>query len=185
MFAPGSFESISKMMEVSYNAHFNQKRKWSGEPYFCHPLRVRHIVESVIENLDKHTGIIEACLGHDLEEDTLVTSEQLSELFDPRIVKLVEELTFPSSRMPIESPRKDKLKVDFEHLAKVSDCAKMIKMADRFDNIKDIERTGHKYATKYLGEARTIHEICGHAHKGLAKALMDRILEKEKLINGK
>ena len=67
---------IEQAYQVANEAHKGQKRK-SGEPYIIHPLCVAIILADL--ELDKET--IVAGLLHDVVEDTVMTSEELKNLF--------------------------------------------------------------------------------------------------------
>ena len=182
----GSDASINKMMQIAYYAHFNQKRKWNKEPYFVHPVRTRYIIEETFGGfLDRSTGIIEASVGHDLIEDTEMTAESLGQMFDPKIVKLVEELTNPSAFVPEETPRVEKRAMDYAHIRQISDIAKTIKLADRLDNLRDIQSTNYKYAMKYLAESDELAKICYAScpvlGERLVKLIVDKIATLEKM----
>lgn len=189
----GSEESIGAAFTTAYSAHFKQQRKWGMEPYICHPIRVMHIIESeVIERVPDlaYSGILEATVLHDTLEDTSLTERHLSNIFHPKIVDLVKELTNPSSKLPLESPRAIKKEMDFKHIAKISNLAKIVKLADRYDNIRDIERVSVKYARKYLDESKTLLDICSleisnAGHEALVKMLGNRISDKLDVISRK
>ena len=67
---------IEKAYKIASDAHKDQKRK-SGEPYIIHPLCVGIILADL--ELDKES--IAAGLLHDVVEDTVLTKEQVAELF--------------------------------------------------------------------------------------------------------
>ena len=79
---------IEKAYKVAAEAHKDQKRK-SGEPYIIHPLCVAIILAEL--ELDKET--IAAGLLHDVVEDTVMTSEEISREFSPEIALLVDGVT--------------------------------------------------------------------------------------------
>ena len=66
---------VEKAYRLAFDAHKEQKRK-SGEPYIIHPLCVCIILAEL--ELDKET--IVAGLLHDVVEDTVYTTEELTEL---------------------------------------------------------------------------------------------------------
>lgn len=180
---------MSKLGEafvLAFAGHFNQRRKWRKEPYICHPVRVMHLVKAVLtaDEIKKRPGILEASICHDLLEDTEVTELQIKDAIGEDGLCLVNELTFPSSKIPLQSPREEKIKIDHAHLKTVSSTAKIIKMADRLDNLIDIEITSRKYANKYLKESIAILEICGEHNETLSEILSKMITDKIELVNG-
>ena len=79
---------IEKAYRVASDAHKDQKRK-SGEPYIIHPLYVAIILADL--EMDKET--IVAGLLHDVLEDTVMTEEQMAEVFGMEVVQLVDGVT--------------------------------------------------------------------------------------------
>ena len=74
---------IEKAYRIARDAHEGQVRK-SGEPYIIHPLCVGIILADL--ELDKET--IVAGLLHDVVEDTVMTTEEITREFGPYIEKL-------------------------------------------------------------------------------------------------
>jgi len=79
---------IEKAFRFSFNAHKNQLRK-SGEPFLAHPVAVALILAE--QKLD--TVTISAGLLHDVIEDTLITRENIIEVFGEEIGLLVDGVT--------------------------------------------------------------------------------------------
>ena len=79
---------IEKAYEIADNAHKEQKRK-SGEPYIIHPLCVAIILADL--EMDKET--ITAGILHDVVEDTVMTDEQIAEIFGKEVALLVDGVT--------------------------------------------------------------------------------------------
>jgi len=181
----GTSESIGKAFGLASFGHFGQKRKYIEEAYICHPVRVMSVIAESLtaEEIKTHQGILEAAIGHDLLEDTNISENQIKGILGKEVLALVKELTFPSSKMPKESPRVAKFEADTKQLKIISNTAKIIKMSDRFDNLRDIELSGYRYSNKYLKEAEIILEICAASHSGLAARLDKRIKDKYQIIN--
>ena len=82
------FELIKKAYIFSAIAHKGQRRK-SGEPYLQHPLAVAYILSEM--HMDEKT--IVAGLLHDVVEDTMISLDEVGELFDKEIVELISAVT--------------------------------------------------------------------------------------------
>jgi guanosine-3',5'-bis(diphosphate) 3'-pyrophosphohydrolase len=93
-------------------------------PYFIHPLRVALILWE--EGGIKDTDLLASALLHDTLEDTQTTEEEIIFLCGNRILSLVKELT----EKPGGSCCEDALTMSPE--------AKIIKLADRTHNMRDL-----------------------------------------------
>lgn len=143
--------------------HKNQKRKYTGEPYYNHLLSVAEIISEFMR------CAVEAALCHDLLEDTDCTRDELynkmleigykeSFVIDTClcVVELTDVFTHESYPNLNRSKRKQ---LEAERLGQISFVSQSIKYADLIDNTKSI--TGHDkdFAKVYLKEKQTILEL--------------------------
>ena len=132
----GDISMIEKAYHVAKSAHEGQARK-SGEPYIIHPLCVAIILADL--ELDKET--ITAGILHDIVEDTVMTTEELTREFNADVALLVDGVT----KLKNLNYSTDKLEVQAESLRKMFlAMAKdirviLIKLADRLHNMRTLQ----------------------------------------------
>lgn len=151
-------------------AHGEQKRKYTGNPYIEHPIRVAQLVKEAGGTEE----MIAAAYLHDVVED--VSLEKIKEVtnltnyvlvFTPTperevklayvrfhmgytVASLVEMVTDVS--LPTDGNRKARKQKDLEHLAQASPEGKTIKLADLIDNSRDIVKNDPDFAKVYMRE---------------------------------
>jgi GTP diphosphokinase / guanosine-3',5'-bis(diphosphate) 3'-diphosphatase len=112
--------------------HTGQKRKGKeGDPYINHPLEVAALLASA-GGVDD-TDVLTAALLHDTVEDTGTTREEIAERFGPRAADIVMEVTDDKSL-----PKQERKRLQIEHAPHLSHGAKLVKLADKISNIRDV-----------------------------------------------
>lgn len=145
---------IEKAYNVANEAHKDQMRK-SGEPYIIHPLYVAIILADL--EMDKET--IVAGILHDVVEDTIMTYDEIAEMFGTDVANLVDGVTKLGR---LEFAGGDKLEEQAENLRKMFlAMAKdirviMIKLADRLHNMRTLK---HMRPEKQQEKARETLDI--------------------------
>jgi guanosine-3',5'-bis(diphosphate) 3'-pyrophosphohydrolase len=129
---------LFKALAFAEKAHRGQTRKYNTEiPYFIHPLRVM----SRLRDYNHHdTNMLSAAILHDVVEDCNVSVEEVSVQFNENIASLVSELTQADKENPKLKVlvRADRHRLNVEKLKNISKDAKIIKLADRLDNLDDV-----------------------------------------------
>jgi len=156
---------LDKAILFSKVAHeaVGQKRKYTGEPYFNHPLRVMKLVASVLPD-DEDAQIV--ALLHDVVEDTDVTLAFIRDEFGQRVERGVFALT-DTPTVEGGPNRKERKKMDRERIAKAEGWIQTIKVADMIDNTSSIVENDPNFAKVYLEEKRLLMKVLKDADPSL------------------
>ncbi len=126
---------MAKVVRAAYFAgekHKDQRRSDKEEtPYINHPLELASILvdEGMVDNVD----VICAALLHDTIEDTDTTAEELITVFGPTVAGIVLEVTNDMTQSSANRRIQEAAKIP-----KLSVHAKLVKLADKIANIRDI-----------------------------------------------
>lgn len=115
--------------------HRGQKRKDAeASPYINHPIALAQVLAREVKVGDEQVLI--AAILHDTIEDTKTTFEELRDGFGLPIAAIVAEVSDDKSLPP---QRRKELQV--EHAPHLSERAKLIKLADKICNLRDVANT--------------------------------------------
>lgn len=121
---------------VAFSAgkHRTQRRKGvDASPYINHPVEVANLLANVGEIADLF--VLVAAVLHDTIEDTETKPEEIERLFGPTVRGLVEEVTDDKAL-----PKTERKRLQIEHAPHLSAPAKLIKLADKISNVRDVTR---------------------------------------------
>jgi len=116
------------------------------------------------------TDVLCAALLHDTLEDTATTRKELRRAFGPRIAAIVAEVT-DDKRLP-KAKRKA---LQVKHAARISREAKLVKLADKICNIRDVARRpptswDRKRQREYFDWAKQVIDRLRGVHPRLERA---------------
>jgi GTP pyrophosphokinase len=139
---------ILKAAAVAAEAHAEQKRKVSGDPYINHLIRVAF--DASTAGLSDEA--IAAAFLHDVVEDTHVSFDELSLQFAPRVVTLVRLLT---KWWPDDADKELKRSEKPKYYGAILNDQEAIelKLLDRADNLRDMANMlpkAKKWAERYF-----------------------------------
>lgn len=167
-------------LKFATQAHGEQQRKFTNEPYIEHPKRVAEIVRSVPHS----TEMICAAYLHDVVEDTPVEIEEIQQKFGKKVAVLVQELT--DEYMKVNYPhlnRKARKQKEVERQAHISKEAKTIKLADIIDNTPEIVKNDPGFGRKYLMEMEKLTRVLVGGDKELFEKARRKVAEGKKTLN--
>lgn len=168
---------LIKAINISKNAHKNQIRKYTGEPYITHPFAVAGLVASVSDNIEMYISAI----LHDVVEDTDITLDYIEKYFSNNIVSMVSDLTDISVLQ--DGNRKIRKNIDLIHTSKASPDAKTIKLADLIDNTKSIICYDKNFAKIYMKEKELLLDVLTEGDSTLYKLAYKEVIDFNNKLN--
>lgn len=155
---------VTNSMVLATKAHEGQFRKYNGLPYVTHPMRVAFALATYPTVKIPH---ICAAMLHDTLEDTKITHQEIIDAAGDEALNLVIELTNTTHDLK-KIPRRDRKRLDWERLSKVSFWAKIIKMFDRIDNLRDMVNAQVGFKKLYVEESLELLKVVGDADLHIA-----------------
>jgi guanosine-3',5'-bis(diphosphate) 3'-pyrophosphohydrolase len=116
---------------AAYKHRYQRRKGVKPIPYINHPIAVTDLLVRTGNIRDPET--IAAALLHDTVEDTNTTLEELETEFGTAISQLVAELT-DDKKLPDEERKRRQV----EHASSLSPRARIIKLADKTCNLRDV-----------------------------------------------
>ncbi|MBU9369254.1 HD domain-containing protein [Burkholderia multivorans] len=151
--------------------HRNQRRKdEEASPYINHPIALADVLANEVGIEDER--VIVAAVLHDTIEDTETTELELLRLFGKDVADIVLEVTDDKSL-----PKETRKRLQVEHAAHISRRAKLVKLADKICNLRDIAQhppAGWPLERKqaYFDWAKSVVDRMRGVHPGL-EAIFD------------
>lgn len=164
---------IAEAIHFAKLAHDGQLRK-GGTPYIEHPMRVMFRTSSYTMDED----LLCAAVLHDVIEDTKYDFTDINMRFGERVANLVMELTNVEDKNESRAKRIAARNDKYFH---ISDDAKVVKMCDRMDNLRDLSSLDSEFAKMYLQESKEMVESMRYGSGNCISDIVDD-LEEEVLI---
>jgi guanosine-3',5'-bis(diphosphate) 3'-pyrophosphohydrolase len=144
--------------------HRGQRRKDRvASPYINHPIALMRVL--ILEAGIADPLVLCAALLHDTVEDTGTTAEEIAARFGPEICAVVLEVTDDKRLSKAERKR-----FQVEHARQVSTPARLVKLADKICNLRDVAdsppvdwdlarcQAYFDWAQEVIGQMRGTHE---------------------------
>lgn len=123
---------LLKAIRFSAGKHRNQRRRDSVKsPYINHPIDVVQLLWEV--GCVREPRVLLASILHDTLEDTNTSPEEIRDVFGEEVLSLVLEVTDDKSL-----PKAKRKRIQIETASQKSFGAKLIKLADKCSNIRDL-----------------------------------------------
>jgi guanosine-3',5'-bis(diphosphate) 3'-pyrophosphohydrolase len=124
---------VLKATAFAAHKHRNQRRKNAEKtPYINHPIRVAQVLTVV--GVDDPV-VLAAALLHDTIEDTDTSYDEVVAEFGVEVADVVKEVTDNKSL-----PKAERKRLQVENAPHKSTRAKLVKLADKFDNLSDLSQ---------------------------------------------
>jgi guanosine-3',5'-bis(diphosphate) 3'-pyrophosphohydrolase len=168
---PGIF---IRAVAFAADKHRNQRRKdVEASPYINHPIALANVLanEGGVQSIE----VLCAAILHDTIEDTQTSESELESNFGTLVARIVVEVTDDKSLDKDERKRQQ-----VEHARHASAEAKLVKLADKISNLRDIlasPPTGWSRERKqaYFDWAGNVIDGVRGTHAGL-EAIFDQLL---------
>ena len=123
---------LLKALAFAAAKHRDQRRKDAGaSPYINHPIALADVL--VNEGRVHDVTVLAAALLHDTLEDTETKPAEIEAAFGAAILAVVEEVTDDKTL-----ERAERKRLQIEHAAHISREAKLVKLADKICNLRDV-----------------------------------------------
>jgi len=80
--------------------------------------------------------VLQAAILHDTVEDTETTLEEIEEIFGSKMRSIIDDVSDDKNL-----PKQERKRLQIEHASKCSHEAKLVKLADKLYNLRDLERS--------------------------------------------
>ncbi|HFV9306341.1 hypothetical protein BEH75_25300 [Citrobacter freundii] len=142
---------VVEAMIFAMQVHKDQKRKFTGNPYFNHLSEVAGIVGSVELTSDI---VLAVAWLHDSIEDQGVIPEEIEKRFGKHVRIGVEALSDLET-----GTREERKRMSRERLAKQPSWIQNIKVADIISNCSSVLMHDQSFAKVYLAEKRLLLDV--------------------------
>lgn len=135
---PSGIAVVMRAAAFAADRHRNQRRKdAAASPYINHPLALADLLAG--EGGITDSTVLAAALLHDTVEDTETGLAELAAVFGHEVAAIVAEITDDKSL-----PKEERKRLQVVKASTKSDRAKLVKLADKICNLRDIDATPPK-----------------------------------------
>ncbi len=161
-------KDLLQAINFAADKHRDQRRKGvKSFPYINHPIQVAELIARVggVDDL----AVLMAAVLHDTVEDTKTTFDEIENAFGSEVRDLVAEVTDDKSLLKAERKKRQ-----VKHTAQISDRAKLIKIADKTCNVRDVAQSPPadwemQRRTEYLDWANQVVDGCRGTNRHLER----------------
>lgn len=160
---------IFRALSFAAQAHRQQRRKGTGDPYVNHLIEVADLLVRLAEIED--VGILTAAILHDVVEDTSATAAEVELAFGARVRALVEALSDDKSLAKEERKR-----LVVEHMRHAEVDVRLIKLADLCSNVASLpDMWDFERKSQYLLWSEQVVAACAGTNSALEHEYRSRL----------
>lgn len=149
---------LVRAIALAEEAHKGQVRKGNGQPYIIHPKRVLKLLQKEYVGWGNDEDMYSAAILHDVLEDCPQISKKLIlEQTNEYVLDLVQALTNVSKGSRLH--RDVRKEIDRMYLSMAPLGAKIIKLCDRIDNIRDSVSLDRDFQLLYARESMLLCDV--------------------------
>lgn len=169
MQSPSDSALLLEALAFAAHKHRNQRRKGAeGLPYVNHAIGVARVLAG--EGNVTDSVVLCAAVLHDTIEDTATSPGELMREFGAEITAIVLEVSDDKSL-----PKEERKRLQIERAARISHPARLVKLADKICNLRDMVRSPPADWTlqrtrEYFEWARCVIDALRGTHAGLEVA---------------
>jgi guanosine-3',5'-bis(diphosphate) 3'-pyrophosphohydrolase len=127
-----SARTLVDAIAFAADKHRRQRRKDAeASPYINHPIALARVL--TVEAGLSDSILLAAAVLHDTLEDTETSYEELRERFGANVASVVLEVSDDKTL-----PKEERKRLQIEHAAHISRRAKLVKLADKICNVRDV-----------------------------------------------
>ena len=124
--------TLIQALNFAAEKHKNQRRKdVEASPYINHPIALANVLAN--EGGIANSEVLCAAVLHDTLEDTETTETELRDHFGDTITTIVLEVTDDK-----KLPKAQRKQLQIDHAPHISQGAKLVKLADKICNLRDM-----------------------------------------------